>query len=146
MTNVPASIRYRKISGYKYQLMERYVHETGWDLPAAVATSGRWVSLSKAGRLVMKKGYAWDGPSGPAIDTKNFMRGSLVHDACYQLMREKLLPQSRRKPADVLLWLICIEDKMSRTRADYVYHAVRALGGSAARPRRRPARAILEAP
>ena len=100
----------------------------------------------EAGRLVLKRGYAWDDASGPAIDTKNFMRGSLVHDGCYQLMRERLLPQSRHKPADVLLWLICIDDGMSRTRADYAYHAVRLFGAAAARPSRKPAQVIIEAP
>jgi len=141
-----AHIKYRKLGGYKYQLMERYVHETGWALPAAVETGGRWVSLSKTGRLVLKKGYAWDGPSGPTIDTPNFMRGSLVHDGCYQLMREKLLPQRQRKPADVLLWMICVEDGMSRMRADYVYHAVRNFAGGAARPPRKPRQVIITAP
>ena len=143
---MPRYIKYRKIDGYKYQLMEKYVHETKWVLPNAVQMRGRWVGLSRTGRLTLKKGYAWDGPSGPTIDTKNFMRGSLVHDACYQLMREKLLPTTKRKPADVLLWLICIEDGMSRTRADYVYHAVRVFGGSSARPPKKPKQVIIRAP
>jgi hypothetical protein len=143
---VPATIKYRKLDSYKYQLMERYVHDTQWALPRARETRGRWVVLSKTGRLTLKKGYAWDGPSGPTIDTKNFMRGSLVHDALYQLIRERLLPGSKRKPADVLLWLICLEDGMSRPRADYVYHAVRTFGGLAARPPRRPRPVIITAP
>jgi hypothetical protein len=143
---VPAYIKYRKLDSYKYQLMERYVHDTQWALAKPLETGGKWVVLSKTGRLTLKKGYAWDGPSGPTIDTKNFMRGSLVHDALYQLIREKLLPGNKRKPADVLLWLICLEDGMSRTRADYVYHAVRAFGGGAARPPKRPKRTIIRAP
>ncbi len=132
-------IKYRKLTHYKYQLMERYVHETGWSLDAAVAAPGRWVTMSRRGRLTLKKGYAWDGPSG-------FMRGSLVHDACYQLLREKLLPQRKRKDADVLLWLICLDDGMSRTRADYVYHAVRVFGGGSARPPRKKKSEIIQAP
>jgi hypothetical protein len=146
MTKMPAHIKYRKIGRYKYQLMENYVHETQWALPKAVRTRGKWVALSKTGRLTLKKGYAWDGPSGPTIDTKSFMRGSLVHDGCYQLMREKLLPQRKRKPADVLLWLICIEDGMPRVRADYVYHAVRAFAGGSAKPPKKPKPVIIKAP
>ena len=146
MTKVPSYIKYRKIDNYKYQLMEKYVHETQWNLPKALEASGKWVTLSKTGRLALKKGYAWDGPSGPTIDSKNFMRGSLVHDACYQLMREKRLPQSQRKPADVLLWLICIEDRMSRIRADYVYHAVRTFAGGSAKPPKKPKPVIIKAP
>ena len=49
---------------------------------------------------------AGDGPSGPAIDTKNFMRASLVHDALYQLMRLGTLDKSRRQYADRLLQTI----------------------------------------
>ncbi len=143
---MPDFIKFRELGSYKYQLMEKYVHETGWALDAAVAGKGRWVAMSKTGRLTLKKGYAWDGPSGPSIDTKNFMRGSLVHDACYQLMREKHLPQARRKAADELLWMICLADGMSQTRADYVYHAVRTFGASAARPRKKPKPVIIKAP
>ena len=143
---MPSYIKYRKIDDYKYQLMEKYVHETQWTLSKALETSGKWVALSQTGRLTLKKGYAWDGPSGPTIDTKNFMRGSLVHDACYQLMREKLVPQNKRKPADVRLWLICIEDGMSRTRANYVFHAVRTFGGGSAKPRKKPKPVIIKAP
>jgi hypothetical protein len=143
---VATRIKYRELTDYKYQLMERYVHETHWTLPEGVQTDGRWVVLSKTGRLTLRRGYAWDGPSGPTIDSKSFMRGSLVHDACYQLIREKLLPGRKRKPADVLLWLICLEDGMSRARADYVYHAVRVFGGASARPRKGPKQVILEAP
>ena len=146
MAKVTAHIKYRKIDGYKYQLMEKYVHETQWVLPKAVATGGKWVTLAKTGRLTLKKGYAWDGPSGPTIDTKDFMRGSLVHDGCYQLIREKLIPQGKRKPADVLLWLICIEDGMARFRADYVYHAVRAFGAGAATPPKTPKSVNITAP
>lgn len=141
-----AQIKYRKIDAYKYQLVESYSHETRWVLPSVVQMGGRWVVLSRNGKLTFKKGYAWDGPSGPTIDTKDFMRGSLVHDGCYQLMRERLLPASKRKPADVLLWLLCLEDGMSRTRADYVYHAVRTFGGRSARPRRNPRRVTITAP
>ena len=36
---LPAYIKYRKIDGYKYQLMEKYVHETQWPLPDALETS-----------------------------------------------------------------------------------------------------------
>jgi hypothetical protein len=60
------------------------------------------------------------------------MRGSLVHDALYQLMREGLLdPEQWREPADSLLRAICREDGMSAIRAWWVYKGVR-LGGSSA--------------
>jgi len=53
-----------------------------------------YLKLDGDGQFEFSKGYAWDGPSGSTVDTLNFMRGSLVHDALYQLIRmEKILPQ-----------------------------------------------------
>jgi hypothetical protein len=75
------------------------------------ATSGSWDT--KSTRRI-SKGYAWDGPSGPTIDTGNFMRGSLIHDALYQLMRTGNLPTSFRERADLLLRKTCIDDGMRR--------------------------------
>ena len=132
---MPASIYYRELKAYKYQLMDRYVHETGITSPTAVKSGGQWITMTKTGRLTIKKGYAWDGPSGPTIDSKNFMRGSLVHDAIYQLIRERLLVGRLRKKADQILYDICREDGMSKLRAEYVYNAVRVFGGSAVKPR-----------
>lgn len=139
-----ASITYYRIDGYKYQLLEDYSFETGFEIEAAVRAPGDWVRMSRAGRLRLKRGYAWDGPSGPALDTPDLMRGSLIHDALYQLMREELLPRRLRKAVDVLLWQICLADGMSQRKADYVYHAVRTFGAPATRPRK--PRSVLTAP
>ena len=73
--------------GYKYQLKREYSLLTRICPDDDIQTL--FVTLSKNGFLRIKTGYAWDGASGPAIDTRNFMRGSLVHDALYQLMRER---------------------------------------------------------
>lgn len=127
-------------SGYKYQLARNYRIL----VPISGPISQGPIKLSKAGWLTIKKGYAWDGPSGPAIDTKNFMRGSLVHDALYQLMREGRLGwrtgpketdidhEAYRKVADQLLRDICREDGMSWIRAWWVYRAVRTFAARAA--------------
>lgn len=119
--------------GYKYQLKEDYVTETGITPPAPIET--QYISLTLEGRIATKAGYAWDGPSGPTIDTLNFMRGSLVHDALYQLIREGHLDEGKhREPADRLLQKMCIEDGMSKLRAWWVYHGVRLGGGPAVDP------------
>jgi Protein of unknown function (DUF1353) len=118
-------ISYKK--GYKYQLVEEY----STDIPIKPDENiiSDYINLSSDGKLVIKKGYAWDGPSGPTWDTLNFMRGSLVHDALYQLMRaEKLDKDKYREPADRLLQKMCKEDGMSSIRAWVVYQGVR-LGG-----------------
>ena len=113
-----ARIKYK--AGYKYQLSRTYDIEI--NIPGNMACE--FIKL-QAGILTIQKGYAWDGPSGPTIDTKSFMRGSLVHDALYQLMRQNKLASKYRKRADELLKLICREDGMNRVRAWYVYRAVR---------------------
>lgn len=92
-----------------------------------------YINLTAKGGLTIKKGYAWDGPSGPTIDTPSFMRGSLVHDALYQLMRNGFISKDKwRENADKELKRICIEDGMSRIRAWWVYKGVRLFGDRAA--------------
>lgn len=120
-------------SGYKYQLIADYTVDINI-LPSKDILSS-FICLSIHGRLRIIKGYAWDGPSGPTIDTKNFMRGSLIHDALYQLIREEHLQESDRKKADRLLSQHCREDGMSTIRAWWVYRGVRLGGGPAADPR-----------
>ena len=134
-------MRYRKLEGYKYDLVERVVTQTVFSGPAII---NPYICLFQDGELVIEEHYAWDGPSGPTIDTKNFMRGSLVHDALYQLMREGLLDRKYRKYADQLLRKICLEDGMSKFRAWYVYHAVRLFAKQSSMPRKNPRGKIVD--
>lgn len=118
---------------YKYELTRDY---PGQDTGITGREGGNpFVHIAADGKLDIQTGYAWDGPSGPAIDTDSFMRGSLVHDALYQLMRERVLDhRADRKAADVLLRRLCREDGMWPIRAWYVYRSVRWFGGSSAKP------------
>lgn len=119
--------------GYKYQLKRDYTQVI--EIKPTSPIDSYFITLDTSGLLTIKKGYAWDGPSGPTIDTKNFIRGSLVHDALYQLMRENHLDKSRyRDAADRLLQKICIEDGMSKLRAWWVYEAVNRFGDPSADP------------
>ena len=126
-------IKYR--SGYKYQLAEQYQVTVSVTPENDIKTD--YIELSTEGMLIMKKGYAWDGPSGPTIDTRNFMRGSLVHDALYQLLRNEFIEQKWRDQADEELRRICREDGMSKIRAWWVHRAVRSGGEPAASPESR---------
>ncbi len=100
---------YRKLHRYKYQLMDDYIIQI--DIEPVQNIELKFLSLSSEGALTIKKYYAWDGPSGPTIDTRDFMRGSLVHDVLYQLMRlRKLDYKVHRKRADEILKEICLED------------------------------------
>lgn len=133
-------IFYKK--GYKYQLWKRYVISLPIYPEEACATP--YVILTTAGVLHVKEGYAWDGPSGPTFDTKTLMRGSLVHDALYQLIRLGKLPPSAKQLADRVLHDICIEDGMWPLRADWVLAGVRFGGEHSIQPEAEPP--VLEAP
>ncbi len=119
--------------GYKYQLKETYTVAIGIKPSTSIDTE--YIDLDSEGKLTIKEGYAWDGPSGPTIDTLTFMRGSLVHDALYQLMREKHVDHNtHREAADRILQEICKEDGMWSLRAWWVYHGVRLFADPAADP------------
>jgi hypothetical protein len=136
-------IKYR--SGYKYQLAEDYrVALPSLPSPIPCGHCGDFLYLDSDRILTIYNGYAWDGPSGPTVDTPDSLRGSLVHDALYQLMREGHLGQDWRPIADTLLRAICLEDGMDHARADLWFAAVRAFAGSAADPAHN--RPVLTAP
>jgi hypothetical protein len=97
------------IKGIKYQLRDDLVTKTGiigYDIDI------KFIKLTLVGILTLRHGYVSDGPSGPTIDTKDFMRGAFVHDGLYELIRRELLPIAERSAADKLLKDICIEDGM----------------------------------
>ena len=125
-------ISYRKLRVYKYQLVEEYTIKIQLKPEKNISTD--FIGLDTEGNLTIKAKYAWDGPSGPTIDTRNFMRGSLVHDVLYQLMREKQIDIEKRDEADQLLKQQCIEDGMFRLRAWIVYKAVNWFGKKSALP------------
>lgn len=125
-------ITYKKRRKYKYNL--RVAHEYAANIKVRKAADLGKLKITKDGYLTLRNGYAWDGPSGPTIDTKNFMRGSLVHNALYQLMRSTIIDQGQRKRADEILKEICIDAGMSKIRAWWVYLGVRWFGSRSARP------------
>lgn len=87
------------------------------------------------GLLTIKKGFAWDGASGPTIDTVSSMRAGCVHDAIYRLIRQGALPAAAKGLADKLLHDICLMDGMWHWRANAWYVAVDKLADSAADPK-----------
>lgn len=136
-------------SGYKYQLQTPYQHSLPGVFKHMPVNQEFFEIGHRPGRVIdgrdapgkawltIQPGYAWDGPSGPTVDTPDFMRGSLVHDVFYQMLRDGLLPAQievkgittdLREFADYELWRICREDGMGRVRAWYVHQAVRRFG------------------
>lgn len=116
--------------GYKYRLAEDFSVGVKVFPPADIVTP--FITLTATGNLTIKAGYAWDGPSGPTVDTKNFMRGSLAHDALYQLMRARSLDCGWRPTADLELVRLCKEDGMWGLRRWWVLRGVRFGGEGAA--------------
>lgn len=138
-------IFYRKLRKYKYQLKKEY--QVKIDFKPKQNIDHPFISLSTEGQLTVRERYAWDGPSGPTFDTKTFMRGSLVHDALYQLMRLRLLDyKADRKRADQILRDMCKEDGMLALRALWVYYGVHWFGESSAAPTEDPGDVIIVAP
>jgi len=83
------------------------------------------IFLSRSGWLILKKGFLWNGASGPTIDTETSMRGSAFHDALYQLMALGLIPYSQWIGyTDILFRDICLEDGMNSFRAWLYYQGV----------------------
>lgn len=117
-------IRYK--GGYKYQLQATFELVTA--IYPVKAGGNDFVSLSETGLLLIGAGYAWDGASGPAIDTKTIMRASLVHDALYQLIRLGAIAMRDRDRVDQLFRAICLEDGMWPPRAWWCYQAVHVFG------------------
>lgn len=130
-------------SNYKYQLEEDLFYQTNFRFDADIFIAG-YIYLDKNGLLRIYRGYAWDGASGPTIDTKSSIRGSCIHDALYQLIREGLLDISLRESADIILEKVCIEDGMFSWRAAYWRFFVSKFAKSAAESKNR--KIILVAP
>lgn len=125
---------------WKYRLAEDLVFETG--IQSELGAVLPFCEISPSGRLLVQDGYSWDGASGPAIDTKTIMRAACIHDALYQLLREtvfgyKANHDTRRRKSDLILRKVCLEDGMWRSRAWWVYRAVRRAGGPAAAIKKR---------
>jgi len=105
-------MKYR--DSYKYQLAEDFeidlLGNYKWDSPngepTGPLTCPPFLSVCHIGvqgwnpTLLIERGYAWDGPSGPTFDTKDFMIPSLVHDALYQLLRNGFIDSACRIEAD----------------------------------------------
>jgi len=130
-------IKYRK--GYKYQLAQDISGQTPIKPEKEVDTE--FIRLSVDGFMFIKSGYAWDGASGPTLDTSNTMTPSLIHDCFCQLIRQGYLPDSARYDADYYFYDLLREKGMWWLRARIWLEGVRI--GSA---HRQHAKKVFEAP
>jgi hypothetical protein len=122
-----SSIEYGIVPPYKYVLKADAFFNTGCCPAAAIEADN--CSLGLDGWLTIKKGYPWDGASGPALDTRNFMRPSLAHDALYRLRQEgHPVPDDWKERADALLNRLAREDDMPGWRRFWVRLSIRKFG------------------
>lgn len=119
-------------SGYKYQLRKDFYCQTSLRPESDIITE--WVCLYKNGLMYFKHGYAWDGCSGPTWDDKTNMRGGLVHDGGYQLIRLGQIGPEYKEAFDRELQKAMIEDGAFKIRAWYYYQAVKRFGAGSCQP------------
>ena len=132
-----------KYKSGKYQLVENeYFHVDV--LPIKPLIDTEYIALDDNGDLTIRAGFTWDGASEPAIQTKDSMRASLIHDAYYQLIRQGYVDMSYREKADSAYRRICIEDGMPHPRAQAHYIVLRMFGATAAMAESEPV--VLVAP
>jgi len=110
---------------WKYTLTERIVEDVEIDEPFVRPL----MQLDTGGILTIQPGYSWDGMSGPGLDTRNALRGSAVHDALYQAIREGLISPKWRRQADSVFRRINLREGMHSVRAWWCWTAVRVFGG-----------------
>ena len=122
--------------GYKYQVARDYRIKLAVIPYQPICLP--FVLMDTAGDTVIKTGYAWNGASGPTVDTRNTMAGSLVHDLLYQLIRLGLIDPKYKAYADRILKEICVEDGMNRIRAACWLWAVKTFGGASCKPDAEP--------
>ena len=122
--------------GYKYQATRPF--HIKLDIIPYKAFDLDFLRMDMEGNLLIRPGYAWNGASGPTFDTLNSMRGSLVHDVLYQLVRIGLLDAKYKEYADRVLHDLCTEDGMFKWRADYWRWAVLKFGAGSTRPSAEP--------
>ena len=145
-------IKYYK-GGFKYQLARKYTHALNapvWgqlslrktdQIPGFIVLKFPKSKAPQKGAITIQKGYAWDGAT-KSPDLRTVMRASLVHDALYQVLRNRrrLSPKNRatiRKAADKLFRDMIIADGTPSIVAQTFYFFVRKCGKGSADPKQR---------
>jgi hypothetical protein len=121
------SFTYKILKDGTYEVTSPLCKQTGVYPPKNVYNHPS--HLSAEGVLSIHTGFQWDGPSGPAIDTANFMRTSCVHDCLYGMIKARKLDPSYRVDADREMRLTARADGMASWRCGYAWLGVRIFGG-----------------
>lgn len=128
--------------GYKYQLGVEHKEMTPI---TGVLIIDDYFMLEPDGMLTVRKGYAWDGASGPTFDSKSSIRPSLVHDVFCQAMRDgRLVYEDWQDTVNKYFREQLVANGMWPLRAALWYHAVEL--AEAGHPRQGADRQPLQAP
>jgi hypothetical protein len=130
--DVIQKLHYQK--GYKYQITRDISVQT--KIKPSLFLSTSFISLDTDGLLTCYRGYAWDGAT-MCPDFDWIIRGSMFHDAGYQLMRLEMVSQQSKLLWDELLKDCCLEDGAWKWQAAIVEAAVNKFGGKGASPNSR---------
>ena len=129
-------MKLRKLINYKYKLEEDIAFTTSI---SGIEVKTEYIELKKHGVLVIRKGYMWDGVTGlPSFATdamlKHTARGSLLHDAFYQLIRLRLLPAYLKNKIDLEMKKQFECDGLNKTIVGLFYQAVKNFGSQYCKP------------
>jgi hypothetical protein len=125
--------------GYKNRLEATYQIVVAIRPPLDIYTE--YIDLSREGLLTIRRGFLWDGPSGPTADKwfprlyNKMQRGALIHDALYWLIRHGFLDPGQKQLSDGEFRKACLQDGMIRARAWWIYWGVRMGGKSSIDPK-----------
>ena len=117
-----------KYSKYKYKF--KVEENFSIELPFKIPDFEHPYASSKDSILSIKRGYAWNGASGPVINTRDTLVASLVHNVLYQAMRLNLIKSSKenRMIADKNFFEILKMNGVNSIRRKVWYFAVRLFG------------------
>ncbi len=140
----------------KYSLVRKYKYKLEADYAITISIDhdchNSYISLDKQ-ELLLKKGYTWDGSSVPLkrfipkwlFDSDRYCKtASLVHDGLCQLMREGLLPKSRKEQADKIYKNMCMDGGMGKKQARLRFWALRKFGDGGIEKEKYPRNTIFE--
>jgi hypothetical protein len=131
--------------GFDYHLLYDFYYQT--DIFPLQKIVTEYIELNTDGWLFVRKGFYWDGASGPTVDTKSTIRASLVHDALYWLIRNGYLSNNYRDKADLIFKNLLVNDykpaglckglkrRINKLRAFFWWRGVRRFGIFAVLPK-----------
>jgi hypothetical protein len=96
-------------SGYKYVVAEDFTILTDIKNYTVADTLS---ALQPDGSLTIKRGYAWDGNSGPCLDSRSSLMASCVHDVLCDYINLGWLPDYLQPVVDQEYYNLCVANKM----------------------------------